>query len=112
MSFLINTLDMNTILESLSCLLTGKSMIFHSTQVGSNSPQKYLTITIQLSLVTAICEMFLSLLFPLSSKGAYIPILPLDLLQIIESPVPFVLGTLSSNIENLSIGTHVYIENL
>lgn len=45
-----------------------------------------------ISLLTPVQETFLALLFPLVWQGAYIPILPSHMLDILEAPVPLIVG--------------------
>jgi hypothetical protein len=44
------------------------------------------------ALLTPIAETLLSLLFPLVWQGAYIPVMPLAMVDILEAPVPFFVG--------------------
>ncbi|GAB5037240.1 Hypothetical protein NocV09_06800120 [Nannochloropsis oceanica] len=44
------------------------------------------------ALLTPIAEAFQSLLFPLVWQGAYIPIMPLGMADILDAPVPFFVG--------------------
>ncbi|EKU20485.1 denn domain-containing protein 4b, partial [Nannochloropsis gaditana CCMP526] len=44
------------------------------------------------ALLTPIAEALLSLLFPLVWQGAYIPVMPLAMVDILEAPVPFFVG--------------------
>jgi len=44
------------------------------------------------ALLTPIAEAFLALLFPLVWQGAYIPIMPLGMVDILDAPVPFFVG--------------------
>ena len=43
-------------------------------------------------LLTPCCEALLSLLFPLKFAGIYIPNLPVTLIQMFDTPVPFLIG--------------------
>lgn len=44
------------------------------------------------SLLTPICEALLSFLFPFTWQGAYIPILPDTMTEILDAPVPYLIG--------------------
>src|SRR5690606_12671860 len=44
------------------------------------------------SLLTPVAEALVSLLFPLVWQGAYIPVMPLAMTDLLEAPVPFLLG--------------------
>ena len=46
----------------------------------------------QLSLLTTICEILVSLLFPMRWSHAYIPVLPSFLLSFLSAPMPFLCG--------------------
>jgi hypothetical protein len=45
-----------------------------------------------LSLLTPVQESFLSFLFPLVWQGAYIPVMPATMLDLLDAPVPMLLG--------------------
>jgi hypothetical protein len=45
-----------------------------------------------IALLTPIIESFLSFMFPFVWQGAYIPVLPSYLTEILEAPVPFIVG--------------------
>lgn len=45
-----------------------------------------------LSILTPIQESFLSFLFPLVWQGAYIPVMPATMLDLLDAPVPMLLG--------------------
>jgi len=51
------------------------------------------------SLLTPICESFLSLLFPFVWQGCYIPVMPYDMLDVLEAPFPFLIGIHSRFLE-------------
>jgi len=44
------------------------------------------------ALLTPVCEALLSFLFPLQWQGMYIPIMPYAMLDILDAPVPFLVG--------------------
>jgi hypothetical protein len=44
------------------------------------------------SLLTPVCEGLLNLLFPLVWQGAYIPVMPSSMTDILDAPVPFLVG--------------------
>lgn len=46
----------------------------------------------QLSILTAVQEAFLSFLFPFSWQGIYIPVIESSMLNILDAPVPFIVG--------------------
>lgn len=43
-------------------------------------------------LLTPVAEALQSLLFPLQWQGMYIPVLPFDMVDILDAPVPFIIG--------------------
>ena len=53
-----------------------------------------------ITLLTPVQESFLSLLFPLVWQGAYIPVLPAHMLDVLEAPVPLLVGIDSSRFPN------------
>lgn len=48
-----------------------------------------------MTLLTPVAETLLSLLFPMAWVGCYIPVLPLAMIDILDAPVPLLVGTLS-----------------
>ena len=54
--------------------------------------RQVLVTSTQLSLLTTVCEILLSLLFPLKWSHAYIPMLPHFLVPILSAPMPFLCG--------------------
>ena len=46
-----------------------------------------------IALLAPICESLVSFLFPFVWQGVYVPIMPLDNLEILEAPIPFLIGT-------------------
>lgn len=45
-----------------------------------------------LSLLTPIAEALMSLLFPLTWQGLYVPVLPTSMVDVLDAPVPFLVG--------------------
>ena len=74
---LFNNLPIELIIKIFSFILTEKQIIFIS------DSQKILFNTI---------ESFLYLIFPLEWLNTYVPILPSDYINYIESPIPFIFG--------------------
>lgn len=48
------------------------------------------------SLLTPVCEALLSLLFPFSWRGPYIPVMPVSMIDVLDAPFPFLIGLHSS----------------
>eukprot|EP00474_Spongospora_subterranea_P003468 CRZ03926.1 hypothetical protein [Spongospora subterranea] len=92
--FLLKIMDISTILLAISSILTGKSLVIHSGQ---------------LSLLLPICECLLSLIFPFKWTNVYVPVLPSGILQVLDSPVPFIVGTLTSNLKSVQLGAHCVV---
>lgn len=57
---------------------------------------KVLLVSSRLSQLTAAAETFLALLWPLCWQGVYIPLLPGLLVEVLQSPVPFICGVHTS----------------
>lgn len=47
-----------------------------------------------IALLTPVAEALVSLLFPLTWQGVYVPVLPADMTGVLEAPVPFLVGLL------------------
>jgi DENN domain-containing protein 5 len=47
-----------------------------------------------IALLTPISEALVSLLFPMTWQGVYVPVLPSDMMGVLEAPVPFLVGLL------------------
>ena len=47
-----------------------------------------------ISLLTPVAEALISLLFPLTWQGVYVPVLPSTMMGVLEAPVPFLVGLL------------------
>lgn len=74
---LFRILDMRTVLQIMCCIFTECQILFHSTQY---------------SLLLFVQEAILSLCFPFEWEHVYIPLLPKDMLNVIQAPVPFIVG--------------------
>ena len=59
---------------------------------GALFEHRVLFVASNLSQLTAAAEALLSLLWPLRWQGIYIPLLPGLLVEVLQSPVPFVIG--------------------
>ncbi|RHZ06486.1 hypothetical protein DYB26_010717, partial [Aphanomyces astaci] len=96
---LFQMLDLNNVLAVFTCLLL---------------EQKVALCSKHLSVLTPIAESLQALLFPLYWQGAYIPILPSSLLDIIDAPVPFLVGVHSTYLatSNRSSASDVFFVDL
>ena len=74
---LFSCLSVSNVMVVFSCLLAENRVVLCS---------KYYT------LLTPICEALLGLLFPFVWQGCYIPILPYNMLDILDAPFPFLVG--------------------
>lgn len=80
---LFECLDIDNIILVWHCLTLERQVLITSTQ---------------LSLLTAVSEIFLSLLFPMRWSHAYIPVLPHFLIPILSAPMPFLCGINKANL--------------
>jgi hypothetical protein len=55
-----------------------------------------------LALLTPICEGLLSFLFPFVWQGVYVPVMPVINLEMLEAPIPFLIGTHSQYLKDSS----------
>jgi len=74
---LFTALSVGNIITIVGCLLTESKVAICSSQY---------------SLLTPACEALLSFLFPLVWVGVYIPVMPFSMLDILDAPVPFLVG--------------------
>jgi hypothetical protein len=91
LSFILLCFGPRVMLDILTCLLSESRMIFFSNDLNK---------------LSLICEGFRVLIYPLAWTHVYLPIVPLQLLNLVEAPVPFLLGTHSENI------CHINLHNL
>ncbi|KAG7385512.1 ARS-binding factor 1 [Phytophthora pseudosyringae] len=84
---LFQVLDLNNVLLVFSCVALELKVVLCSKHIG---------------LLTPVAEALLALLLPLSWQGAYIPVLPTSLLDVIEAPVPFLVGTHSDCLKQVA----------
>jgi hypothetical protein len=63
--------------------------------------QQVLLLSSQYSLLTVAAEGLLSLLFPFQWQHIYIPLLPQPLLDFLNAPVPFLVGTITSYVRDM-----------
>ena len=83
---LINALGPRGMINVLCYALSECKMLFHSTSLNK---------------LPGICEALRILLYPLRWAHIYIPIVPAPLLDLLEAPVPFLLGTHSSWLKHI-----------
>jgi len=74
---LFSTLSVGNVILSLGLLLQETRLVLCSSHY---------------SLLTPVAETLQSLLFPVVWQGAYIPMVPYDMLDILEAPMPFLFG--------------------
>ncbi|ETV98542.1 hypothetical protein, variant [Aphanomyces invadans] len=100
---LFQMLDLNNVLTVFTCLL-----------LEQKAREPVALCSKHLSVLTPIAEALQSLLFPLYWQGAYIPILPSSLLDIIDAPVPFLVGVHSKYLatSSRSCATDVFFVDL
>ncbi|DBA01320.1 TPA: hypothetical protein N0F65_001825, partial [Lagenidium giganteum] len=80
---LFQLLDINNVLLVFTCVVSEFKIVLCSKH---------------LALLTPVAETLLSLLLPFSWQGAYIPVLPSSLLDVIDAPVPFLVGLHSDSL--------------
>ncbi|OQR91311.1 hypothetical protein THRCLA_09040 [Thraustotheca clavata] len=95
--YLFQVLDIANVMTVVSCLLL---------------EQKVALCSKHLSLLTPIAETLIALLFPFAWQGAYIPVLPSSLLDVIDAPVPFLVGVHSKYLATASRCNDVYFIDL
>jgi hypothetical protein len=74
------------IIDVLCCALSESRILFHSND---------------LSKLPIICECVATLIYPLKWSHVYLPVVPASLLDLVEAPVPFILGTHSAWLQHL-----------
>ncbi|KUF86698.1 DENN domain-containing protein 5B [Phytophthora nicotianae] len=84
---LFQVLDMNNVLLVFSCVALELKVVLCSKHIG---------------LLTPVGEALLAILLPFSWQGAYIPVLPTSLLDVIDAPVPFLVGTHSDCLKQIA----------
>lgn len=94
---LFSCLSISNVMVLFSCLLSETQVVLCS---------KYYT------LLTPVCEALLGLLFPLVWQGCYIPILPYNMLDILDAPFPFLVGVHSRYLREHPARPHgpVYVD--
>lgn len=83
---LFEILNPRLVIDVLCCALSESRILFH---------------TADLSKLPIVCECIVTLLYPLKWSHVYLPVVPSPLLDLIEAPVPFILGTHSSWLQQL-----------
>lgn len=84
---LFTLLSVDNILLIFSCLCSEKSVLICSENI---------------SLLTPVCEALLSFLFPFVWQGVYVPIMPIANQEMLEAPIPFLLGMHSQYLRDTS----------
>lgn len=86
---LLERLGSRTTIDLICCALSEKRILLHSSN---------------LSILPNICECIVALLYPLKWTHVYLPVIPAPLLDLIDAPVPFMLGVHSDWIQYLTSG--------
>ncbi|KAE9028424.1 hypothetical protein PR003_g12418 [Phytophthora rubi] len=84
---LFQVLDLNNVLLVFTCVALELKVVLCSKHIGSLTP---------------VAEALLAILLPFSWQGAYIPVLPTSLLDVIDAPVPFLVGTHSDCLKHVA----------
>jgi len=77
LDMLFNLLDRNNVVELFTCVLLEYKILLYSTHP---------------SVLTMVSESILALIFPFRWDHVYIPVLPLQLLEFVNAPMPFIMG--------------------
>ena len=85
---LFDCLEISTIIKLWCSLLSEKHIIFLANQGY---------------LLFAITQGLLSLMFPFSWLHTYIPVLPLNQIDYLDSPTPYVIGVISNKIDSVTL---------
>ena len=85
---LFDCLEISTIIKLWCSLLSEKHIIFLANQGY---------------LLFAITQGLLSLMFPFSWLHTYIPVLPLNQIDYLDSPTPYVIGVISNKIDSITL---------
>jgi DENN domain-containing protein 5 len=85
---LFTALSISNILVVFGCLLEETKVVLFSKNIG---------------LLTPCAEAFLSFLFPFEWQGIYIPVMPSSLLEVLEAPVPFLVGLHSRYLKEVKV---------
>eukprot|EP00753_Platysulcus_tardus_P001451 PLAT11347.1.p1 GENE.PLAT11347.1~~PLAT11347.1.p1 ORF type:complete len:1413 (-),score=578.96 PLAT11347.1:162-4400(-) len=75
---LLQAFDCATLLTLVQCVLLEQKLLLHSSQ---------------LSLLSAVAESLTSLIYPLRWSHVYVPLLPQQLQDYVQVPLPFIVGT-------------------
>lgn len=87
-SYILQCFGPRVMLDILTCVLSESRMIFYSRD---------------LSKLSIILEGFRQLIYPFVWTHVYLPIVPVQLLNLVEAPVPFLLGTHSENLYYMNL---------
>ena len=87
-SLLLKYLGPRKLVDVLCCVLSEARILFHSKN---------------LSVLPIVCEALRTLIYPLKWTHVYLPVIPIQLLNLIEAPVPFMLGIHSNWLKFINI---------
>ena len=82
----VSALGPRNTVDLLAAALAESKILFHSRD---------------LSVLPAVCEALRSLMYPMQWVHVYVPLVPAHLLDLVEAPVPFILGTHSGWLEHI-----------
>jgi hypothetical protein len=94
LSYLLTTFTPRLCIDIYCFLLNESRIIFHSQDISK---------------LTVICEGYRNLLYPLHWTHVYLPVVPIQLIHLLEAPVPFLLGFHTQDLMNYlqSLGTNI-----
>ena len=88
MQVLLKCFGPRVLIDIVCCVLSECRILFHSSD---------------LSLLPVVCESLRTLIYPLQWTHVYLPVVPMHLLNVVEAPVPFMLGTHSKWLKYVQI---------
>ena len=87
MKSILNIFGPRNLLDILCCILSESRILFHSSNVAK---------------LPEVADAFRTLMYPFTWTHVYLPVVPAQLLNLVEAPVPFILGTHSENLKQIN----------
>lgn len=82
--YVLNLFGARSMVDIFCCVLTECRIVFHSADIAR---------------LHTVCEVFRTLIYPLKWTHVYLPVVPIHLLNLVEAPVPYMVGTHSDWIQ-------------
>lgn len=86
--------DVNTLLEIIQCIVLERSLIIVGPKAKQNTNQD-----LQIALISSIVNSLRQVIYPLKWVQTCISIVPYDLLDILDAPMPYIVGVLNNHWE-------------